>query len=136
MPSKQQIDDLLKAISAAYSAYGWIPDKDFVSLLDEVARLAGIIEEGCDASFNPEDIKAKARAVLARYGNQPPQPIPLAERMPGPTDCDARGRCWWGIPGSFGTVDPSWQLRSDSYTDDHWLPYNAFPLPPTNYPHD
>jgi hypothetical protein len=36
------------------------------------------------------------RAVLARWG-QPATPIPVAERLPGPEDCDADGRCWWGI---------------------------------------
>jgi hypothetical protein len=41
-----------------------------------------------------------ARAVLARWGNHPgspdssTQPIPVSERLPGPEDCDAKGRCW------------------------------------------
>jgi hypothetical protein len=67
-PSQQQIDDLLAAISAAYSAQGWVPDADFICLFEEVARLAGIVEEGWDASVSPDDTKAKARAVLARRG--------------------------------------------------------------------
>lgn len=43
---------------------------------------------------------AGLRAVLARWGHQPPQPIPLSDRQPGPEDCDAEGRCWWGHPGN------------------------------------
>jgi len=63
-PSQQQIDDLLAAISAAYSAQGWVSDADFICLFEEVARLAGIVEEGWDASVSPDDTKAKARAVM------------------------------------------------------------------------
>jgi hypothetical protein len=75
-PSQQQIDDLLAAISAAYSAQGWVPDADFICLFEEVARLAGIVEEGWDASVSPDDTKAKARAVLSRCGTPATPPSP------------------------------------------------------------
>jgi hypothetical protein len=60
------IDDLLAAISAAYSAHGWVASEEFIRLFEEVARLAGIVEDGWDASVSPDDTKAKARAALAQ----------------------------------------------------------------------
>jgi hypothetical protein len=77
-PSQRQIDDLLAAISAAYSAQGWVPEADFICLFEEVARLAGIVEDGWDASVSPDDTRAKARAVLSRWG-----PPPAAAPAPG-----------------------------------------------------
>jgi hypothetical protein len=35
-----------------------------------------------------------ARAVLARWGRPVVEPVPVSERLPGPEDCDAKGRCW------------------------------------------
>jgi hypothetical protein len=90
---KQQIDDLLAAVSAAYSAYGWVSTKDFICLFDEVARLAGIIEEGWDASVKPDETKENARALLARWGRPALKPVPVSERLPEPGDCDAEGKC-------------------------------------------
>ena len=37
------------------------------------------------------------RAVLARWGRPAIEPVPVSERLPGPEDCDAEGRCWWWI---------------------------------------
>ena len=88
--------------------------------------------------WNPEGIRAFARAVLARFGHQPPQPIPLSERLPGPEDCDAEELCWWHVPadpevGIFGLA-ATWVLRKDEPDDaewgvTHWLPHHALPLP-------
>lgn len=73
-----------------------------------------------------------ALAVLARWGNQAPQPIPLSERKPGLEDCDEEGRCWlfdsqiidaW----VFREFDLEDQRRYGNYT--HWLPATALPLP-------
>jgi hypothetical protein len=66
---QQQINDFLKAFFNAYSAYGWVSADEFNCLFEEAARLAGIVEEGWDASVNPDDTKDKARAVLARWGS-------------------------------------------------------------------
>ena len=65
-----------------------------------------------------------------------PAPVPVSERLPGPDDCDAEGRCWWWVPAcppnsAFG----DWQLHllsEASYTAadaTHWLPAIALPLP-------
>jgi hypothetical protein len=60
-----------------------------------------------------------------------PAPIPVAERLPGPEDCDAEGRCWWGTPGS-DVMEPNWVYRKTKHCrnwDTHWLPANALPVP-------
>jgi hypothetical protein len=78
--------------------------------------------------------RAKARAVLARFGNHP-RPIPVAERPPTEADCDAEGRCWWFHPGCEVTT-PFWYLadceypdRATPYDPSAWLPAAAIPLP-------
>ena len=90
---------------------------------------------GCDSLQMVVD---NARAILARWGNPAPQPVPVSERLPGPEDCDVEGRCWlWerycGYSGcKWALVDRTWSLsQSDEdlsvYT--HWLPFHALPLP-------
>jgi hypothetical protein len=62
-----------------------------------------------------------------------PEPVPVSERLPGPEDCDKRGRCWWftptdGNPGPFRSAD--WSLYAgwrQQYT--HWLPHWALLVP-------
>lgn len=92
-----------------------------------------------------------ARAVLARYGSAPaleverlpdgaqiieptertvlvpvPRPIPLAERLPGPEDCD-EGRCYWGR--QVNSRRWSWTFSIDPQGDTHWLPAGVQSLP-------
>ena len=78
----------------------------------------------------------KARAVLARWRNHPgspdssAQPIPVSERLPGPEDCDAKGRCWaWKLDDE----DDAWHLELKEWINSpwttHWLPANALPQP-------
>ena len=78
-----------------------------------------------------------ARAVLARWGNHPGspdsstlQPIPVSERLPGPEDCDAKGRCWaWKLDDE----EDAWHLELKEWINSpwttHWLPANALPQP-------
>ena len=84
------------------------------------------------------DAALYARAVLARWGNPAAAPVPVSERLPGPKDCDAEGRCWlWerdcGYSGcKWALVDRTWSLsQSDEdlsvYT--HWLSAHALPVP-------
>lgn len=75
-----------------------------------------------------------ALAVLARWGNQAPQPIPLSERKPRPEDCDGERRVWvsYERPESQATV--FWELAPiDQAMEwapvDSWLPFHALPLP-------
>ena len=77
----------------------------------------------------------RARALL----DQPvPQPVPVSERLPGPEDCDAEGRCWgwwtdpmseyWEYVGVSAPIEPygSYIPRAGH---THWLPANALPTP-------
>ena len=99
--------------------------------LDALANQAWIrkeILEEYGSIENAFDCCAFVRAVLARYGHQPPQPIPLSERLPGPEDCDGMGRCWWI------EFDQQWFAAwvCDSVPPrraTHWLPAHALPLP-------
>jgi hypothetical protein len=72
-----------------------------------------------------------ARAVLARWNRPTIKPVLVAERLPGPEDCDAKGRCWVWNEGSCRW----WEWVSSkmiSYSHDdytHWLPHHALPVP-------
>jgi hypothetical protein len=76
-----------------------------------------------------------ARAVLERYGTPAIEPVPVSERLPGPEDCDAEGRCWWFVPED--DEQPSnWYLDGQPpareirfYGNTHWLPHYALPTP-------
>ena len=83
-----------------------------------------------------------ARAVLARWGNHPrfpdssTQPIPVSERLPGPEDCDAEGKCWWWYPpvpeqtyGYWAHEDDAVPERAVDEQPSHWLSANALPQP-------
>jgi len=58
------------------------------------------------------------------------QPVPVSERLPGPEDCDAEGRCWWY--GEGGDM-VGWTYQDSEglsyYRATHWLPAHALPVP-------
>ena len=72
----------------------------------------------------------RARAALAQP--EPQGPVPVAERLPRPEDCDAEGRCWWGAPKT-NVVAMHWiyykQRQWIDGTTTHWLPHHALPVP-------
>jgi len=72
----------------------------------------------------------KARAVLQRWGRPAIEPVPVSERLPGPEDCDAEGRCWV-FDDMLGL--PSWTLikvlGKNLEPDMTWLPHWALPVP-------
>ncbi len=77
-----------------------------------------------------------ARQEITRHARPTIEPVPVAERLPGPEDCDAKGRCWVGCPefsddGDYGptTFNPSWELAPFAQGDTHWRPHNALPVP-------
>jgi hypothetical protein len=80
-------------------------------------------------------LATEARAALAQpepqgaTGRPAIKPVPVAERLPGPEDCDAEGRCWVGINlGSCG--HRSWILDLIADNDSGcWLPHHALPVP-------
>jgi hypothetical protein len=69
-----------------------------------------------------------ARAVLARWGNPAPQPIPVSERLPGDQ------LCWWYEPDEdcgYGGMWTLLRIRNSTSCYTHWLPAHALPLPTT-----
>jgi len=73
-----------------------------------------------------------AEIILARYDRPAIESVPVSERLPGPEDCDAEGRCWM-----CGKVEGDWRLISTDnpgvpqlkYAFSHWLPHWALPVP-------
>jgi hypothetical protein len=74
--------------------------------------------------------RAKARAVLTRWGRPAIEPVPVSERLPRPEDCTAQGWCWV-LYRNFATWTLEPPLGQDGkhtgYT--HWLPHHALPTP-------
>jgi hypothetical protein len=80
-----------------------------------------------------EDRLNRARAALAE---QPRgfTPIPVAERLPEPEDCDSSGECWiWDWLAECWRMGPASWLEpgrsGDEYAYHYWLPANALPVP-------
>lgn len=93
----------------------------------EVAELVAWLrlnaeEYASDGCPNSADHFTRAAELLQR---QHPQPVPVAERPPGPKDCLDEGWAWFFSPrvGWRQAVLPV----SPAYT--HWLPFHALPLP-------
>ena len=94
-----------------------------------VMQIIALADEIEKAELGQVDL---VRAALARWGNSVPQPIPVSERLPGPEDCDAEGRCWWHGEGEDmvgWTVDDLEGLSY--YRATHWLPAYALSRPNT-----
>ena len=64
------------------------------------------------------------------------EPTLIEEAMPGPSDRDMRGRCWWGHglisdPETREPYHPTWSLAEEPWgCDTHWLPVDALPQAP------
>ena len=77
-----------------------------------------------------KDLLSYSRALIALCAIPTIEPVPVAERLPGPEDCDAEGRCfvwdWLATEWRFlerDIFDYGWQ-------DAYWLPHHALPVPP------
>ena len=130
-----EVAELVAAFQAAYSSYGWVEEQQSVRLFDEVARLASVIEEGCDCSVNgPMNWQVEIERL--RQHSQL-QPVSVAERFPGPEDCDEQGRCWVGHQATVdetGDLNHSWELCKVHPQDEVWLPAHTIPLPSAEPP--
>jgi hypothetical protein len=98
---------------------------DFRALCEELLDELELWSSWHDAT----DLKDRAGSALHfALAEQPvgPTPIPVAERLPGPEDCDAEGQCWW-----WDTAAESWIPALYAHWTDftHWLPANALPVP-------
>jgi hypothetical protein len=96
--------------------------------------------------FTKEEFGASIRAALARWGTPAIQPVLVVERLPGPDDCDGKGRCWIFDPGDHvsgpvwafeGSEEFQWLKTQDEDKVQQasqrgrltWLPHYALPLP-------
>ena len=77
--------------------------------------------------FNGDPLPAMRRA-LELWAHPAITPIPVSERLPGPGDRDAEGRCWWWCTDG---PTPGWILCTEAEGWTRWLPYYALPLPIT-----
>jgi hypothetical protein len=93
------------------------------------------LEQLTEAMFSKgASLKELLRATIARYARPAIEPVPVSERLPGPEDCDAEGRCWfWGEQLSDSDDDWGWKLLDRTYginwSGGPWLPARALPLP-------
>jgi hypothetical protein len=81
--------------------------------------------DGERAPVRSDELCIFARTILTSFGRPAIEPVPVAERLPGPEDCDAEGRSWFG--GKRGI----WMLMTSKYAmaDSFWLPTHALPVP-------
>ncbi len=82
------------------------------------------------------DFENAVNEAIARWGRPAVKPVPVAERLPGPEDCDAEGRCWWltlaVADGGRGGYSTFWELttfKAAARCASHWLPHHALPVP-------
>ena len=101
----------------------------------EVARFAGWLRahrDQCIELGRPDWAHMVDRAAIL-LEQRLPAPIPVAERLPGPEDCDADGRCWLLYRSASMKMTPVWSLVQNRSSFDgpytHWLPANALPVP-------
>jgi hypothetical protein len=76
-----------------------------------------------------EGLADRKRITEHEEAERPPanQPVPVSERLPGPEDCDANGRCWL----TSVDVEPGWVTDNPEQCTNwtHWLPHWALPVP-------
>ena len=82
-----------------------------------------------DELLNASTLLTRAAELLER---QALVPVPVSERLPGPEDCDAEGRCWWFESDESCGYGSSWTLlriKGSATPFTHWRPAHALPLP-------
>jgi hypothetical protein len=74
-------------------------------------------------------LRPAARQVLTSCGFVPPAPVPMSERLPGPEDCDAEGRCfvWDWLATEWKFLERS--VFQQGWESAYWLPHHALPVP-------
>ena len=134
------LNQLLVRARAALSAPEQGPtDDDLLSALEEIA-------DECTFEDHPYLVVNAGRALLARWGRPAVEPVPVAERLPGPEDCapwpdepDAAPWAWAAkcVAGGWEWAQLSMLgMGSDSLARSvagggwtHWAPHWALPVP-------
>jgi hypothetical protein len=92
----------LRAVIAADRARWGLNDEVQRALVLAVSTLEGWNNHGdwvwpesalAQAKQGPTETLGILRDLLARYTRPTTEPVPVSERLPGPEDCDAEGRC-------------------------------------------
>ena len=119
-------------------------DEELVKHYDRAVTSAIAIRVAVRALTNEDRDAATVaglRAVLARWGRPAIEPVPVAERLPGPEDCDTERECWWWHPDhKEDEFSDGWMLLKSKWADGHhdaddspvhthWLPHHALPVP-------
>jgi hypothetical protein len=113
-------------------------DEEREAIAARLRELAFAVTEGPEAlakegtmSIPPRPLRdadmvlSTAADMLTRFARLAIKPVPVSERLPGPADCDAEGRCWWFNVASV----PEWQLAGGGPYGEAWLPHHALPVP-------
>jgi hypothetical protein len=97
---------------------------------------AAILRDGVMMPIEEVVASLNRAEILTRWGRPTTEPVPVAERLPEPEDCDAEGRCWWltlaVADGGRGGYSTFWELttfKAAMRCASHWLPHHALPLP-------
>ena len=80
--------------------------------------------KNADSDDEYRAFKSGAFFVQERISRPAIKPVPVAERLPEPEDCDGDGFCWfWNL---------QWERWMAGWQDDectYWLPHHALPVP-------
>jgi hypothetical protein len=119
-PEPQGPSDEVSALQDACDAYDYA-----------YRESAGMAHTGFGPARGTVHHQAGLRAVLARFGRPAIEPVPVTERLPGPEDCDAEGRCWWwnNMRNHWVLLDARYRTRAELWSFTAWLPYYALPVP-------
>ncbi|MEN9859961.1 MAG: hypothetical protein RLZZ515_443 [Cyanobacteriota bacterium] len=138
----RQVDALMKQRLAALEAQPEPvgPTDEELEAIAIAAEMQSMVKQGGLTASTPNGIHAQLqerrlaglRAIAARWGRPAIEPIPVSERLPGPEDCDAEGRCWRFTPETDDHL-PVWVLDYAEEERDrpptHWLPHWALSAP-------
>lgn len=118
---------------AVLARYGHQPAPPVEGEVGELIEGLKLISDGMDAMGHESDSWFVARAADL-LSQRHPAPVLVAERLPGPGDCDAEGRCWVHQPHEACPESPAWELMLAKYASPNygatcWLPAHALPLP-------
>ena len=90
------------------------------AVVADLRMMASQAAEACQFT-DAENLSRAADLLEQRH----PTPVPVAERLPGPEDCDGEGLCW-----VWNRTAYTWGLfRLDLTAHSHWLPATALPMP-------
>ena len=127
----KEFSETIRAALARWGRPAAAPVPEPGEVAELVADLQEIGEILCGMEKHRWAVKLTRAATLLQ---QQAAPVPVSERLPGPEDCDAEGRCWLG-GRLLGTGTPTWLLGYPDWVERFpnvhrfWLPANALPLP-------